>query len=83
MRALLHALVHEHTEPGRLALAVFTGAVVGCSPLFGLHLPICIALAWLFRLNQLVVYGAANISVPPMIPILGFASVELGERIRH
>jgi len=66
-----------------MAFAVLLGCLVGCTPLFGFHLFVCIGLAWLFRLNQLVVYGAANISIPPMIPFIGFASVQLGERLLH
>ena len=76
-------LLHQHTQPGKLAAAVLLGCVVGCTPLFGLHLPLCIALAWLFGLNQLVVYGAANLSIPPLVPFLGLASVEIGERLLH
>jgi uncharacterized protein (DUF2062 family) len=87
LRRRLHQLAahlwHEHTEPGRVAWAVFLGCVVGCSPLFGLHLPLCVALAWLFSLNQIVVYGAANLSLPPLVPLLGFSSVQLGERLLH
>lgn len=78
VHALLDRLVKQHSSPGRLAAAVFVGCVVGCSPLFGLHLPICVLLALLFRLNQVVVYAAANISIPPLVPFLGFASVQLG-----
>ncbi|HUS66254.1 MAG TPA: DUF2062 domain-containing protein, partial [Kofleriaceae bacterium] len=76
-------LLSQHTAPGRLAAAVLVGAIVGCTPFFGLHFFICVGLAWLFRLNQVVVYGAANISIPPMIPFLGFASVQLGNRLLH
>jgi SAM-dependent methyltransferase/uncharacterized protein (DUF2062 family) len=87
MRRRIHALwqqlVNEHTAPARLGAAVFVGCVVGCTPLFGLHFFVCVALALAFGLNKLVVYGAANLSIPPMVPLLGFASVQLGERIRH
>lgn len=83
LRQLGRELLHQHTQPGELAAAVLLGCVVGCTPLFGLHLPLCIALAWLFGLNQLVVYGAANISIPPLVPFLGLASVEIGERLLH
>jgi uncharacterized protein (DUF2062 family) len=76
-------LVRAHIGPGRVAAAVLVGCIVGCTPFFGLHIFICIALAWVFSLNQVIVYGAANLSVPPMIPILGFASVQLGEKILH
>jgi uncharacterized protein (DUF2062 family)/SAM-dependent methyltransferase len=84
-RKRLHELgrqiLQAHTEPGRVAAAVLVGAIVGCSPLFGLHLFVCIALAWLLRLNQVAVYAAANVSIPPLVPFIGFASVQLGERI--
>lgn len=83
LHALGAALVHEHTSPARLGLAVLVGCIVGCTPLYGLHLVVCLALAWLFGLNKLVVYGAANLSLPPLVPLVGFASVELGERLRH
>lgn len=77
------ALVEEHSSPGRLAAACVVGAMIGCTPLFGLHLWICIAVAWLLRLNKVTVYAAANVSVPPLVPALGFASVQVGERLLH
>jgi uncharacterized protein (DUF2062 family)/SAM-dependent methyltransferase len=87
IRARLHAwwraLLDEHASPGRLAAAVFVGVVAGCTPFFGLHLLLCIALALLFRLNKVTVYAAANISIPPMIPLLGFLSVQAGSLLLH
>jgi uncharacterized protein (DUF2062 family)/SAM-dependent methyltransferase len=87
LRARLHALVREllrgHRSPVRVAAAVFVGIVIGCTPFFGLHIVLCVVLAYLLRLNQVVVYAAGNISIPPMIPVLGLASVELGERLRN
>lgn len=79
LRALWGLLLREHTQPGRVAAAVLLGCVVGCTPLFGLHLPLCLLLALILRLNKLVVYGAANISIPPLVPFLGLASVQMGE----
>jgi uncharacterized protein (DUF2062 family)/SAM-dependent methyltransferase len=81
LKELARALLRQHTAPSRLAAAVLVGCIVGCTPLFGLHLVVCIALAWLLRLNQVAVYAAANVSLPPLVPILGFASVQLGERL--
>jgi uncharacterized protein (DUF2062 family)/SAM-dependent methyltransferase len=74
-------IVRQHTSPARLAAAVWVGAIVGCTPLFGLHLPLCIALAFVLGLNQVVVYGAANISIPPLVPFIAFSSVQLGSRL--
>ncbi|MDB4970034.1 MAG: hypothetical protein JWN44_5723 [Myxococcales bacterium] len=83
LHALWRELLQEHTAPGRLAAAVLVGCIVGCTPLFGLHFFVCVALAYALGLNKLVVYGAANLSIPPMVPLLGFASVQLGERLSH
>ncbi len=82
-RAFFRQLWQEHTEPGRVALALLVGAMIGCTPLFGLHIVVCIATAWLLGLNQLIVYGAANLSIPPLVPLVGFVSVQLGERLLH
>ena len=82
LHALWRTIVHEHTEPARVAAAIVVGAIVGCTPLFGLHIVVCLALAWLFGLNKLIVYGAANLSIPPLVPLIGFVSVQLGERLR-
>jgi uncharacterized protein (DUF2062 family)/SAM-dependent methyltransferase len=83
IRRRVRHILAQHTSPGRLAAAVFVGCVIGCTPLFGFHLPICIAAAFLLGLNQIAVYGAANISVPPLVPLIGFAATQLGERILH
>lgn len=78
VRDLVRLIFAEHRTPGRVAAALLFGFVVGCTPLFGAQLLICMALAWALRLNLPIMYGAANISIPPMVPLIGWASVELG-----
>lgn len=78
VRALARLILRQHRSPGRVAAALLVGFVVGCTPLFGLQLLLCMGLAWALRLNLPIMYGAANISIPPMVPLLGWASVELG-----
>ena len=82
LRARIHAffrlLLGEHRSPGRVAAALLLGFIIGCTPLFGLQIFLCMALAWALRLNLPIMYGAANISIPPMVPLLGWLSVELG-----
>ncbi len=63
----------------RVALAIVCGFVVGCTPTFGVQILICLGLATVLRLNLPIMYAAANVSIPPMIPLIGFASVQLGE----
>ncbi len=76
-------LLAEHAAPSRLAAAVFVGCVVGTSPFLGLHFFICLFFAFVLRLNKVVVYAAANISIPPVAPLLAFASAQLGERLLY
>ena len=47
---------------------------MGIVPIWGLQLLVAIALAFLFRLNKALVIIAANISIPPMIPVILFVS---------
>jgi uncharacterized protein (DUF2062 family) len=47
---------------------------MGIVPLWGFQMVIAIALAFAFRLNKTLVIIAANISIPPMIPVVLYLS---------
>ena len=47
---------------------------MGIVPIWGAQLIVAIALSILFRLNKALVILAANISLPPMIPIILYLS---------
>ena len=83
IHALARALVAEHASPTKLFTACLAGGIVGATPFFGFHFFLCVAVAWVMRLNKVTVYAAAHISSPPFIPLLGFTSVEMGELLRH
>lgn len=51
---------------------------MGIVPLWGFQLILAIALAVLLRLNKAIVIIAANISIPPMIPLIVFLSHLVG-----
>lgn len=54
------------------------GIFMGIVPLWGFQLAIAIALSIAFRLNKALVIIAANISIPPMIPLVLFLSHRTG-----
>lgn len=83
LRARVHAVLSANLAPRKLFLAVLVGAMVGSTPFYGLHFVLCVALGWALRLNTPAMYAAANISIPPLIPFLGFACVQVGERLLH
>jgi uncharacterized protein (DUF2062 family) len=51
---------------------------MGIIPIWGFQLIAAIFLAILFRLNKALVIIAANISVPPMIPLIIYLSYKAG-----
>jgi uncharacterized protein (DUF2062 family)/2-polyprenyl-3-methyl-5-hydroxy-6-metoxy-1,4-benzoquinol methylase len=68
-------------SPWRLAASVAIGLFIGCLPLYGLHLPLCLGACLLLRLDAVVAYLAANISNPLFAPFLLTAEVEIGSLI--
>ncbi|HEY4564493.1 MAG TPA: DUF2062 domain-containing protein, partial [Thermoanaerobaculia bacterium] len=79
---ILYKLRTEGMSPGKQAAAVALGVFIGISPLYGLHLALCILLARLFRLNAGLTYLAAHISLPGITPFLLLAELETGRRLR-
>jgi uncharacterized protein (DUF2062 family) len=82
-RARVHLLLRQHLSPESIGLAVGVGVFIGCLPLYGLHLVICVTFARLLRLNQALVYTAANISNPFIAPFLISGQIALGEWLLH
>jgi glycosyltransferase involved in cell wall biosynthesis len=60
------------------ALSVALGIFFGIAPLWGAQLLLVFAFAWLFRLNKGLALLVSNISIPPMIPFILYASYLTG-----
>lgn len=71
-------LFNPHHSAGLKAVSIAFGVFMGIVPIWGLQLVVAIFLAILFKLNKPLVIVAANISIPPMIPIIIFASYKAG-----
>lgn len=67
-------LFHPDDSNLKKALSVGFGVFMGIIPIWGFQLIVAIGLAFAFRLNKALVIIAANISIPPMIPIILFLS---------
>lgn len=72
-------IVASHESAGNKALSVGVGLFFGIVPIWGFQLALAIVTAVFFKLNKFIVGLAAQISVPPMIPFILFASVKTGE----
>ncbi len=71
-------LFNPHHSPQLKAISVAFGIFMGIIPIWGFQLAAAIFLAILFKLNKPLVIVAANISIPPMIPVIIFLSYKVG-----
>jgi glycosyltransferase involved in cell wall biosynthesis len=71
-------LFNASHSPGLRAASVGFGVFMGIVPIWGFQLIVAIFLAVLFKLNKILVIIAANISIPPMIPLIIFLSYKAG-----
>jgi uncharacterized protein (DUF2062 family)/2-polyprenyl-3-methyl-5-hydroxy-6-metoxy-1,4-benzoquinol methylase len=71
----------EHRTPGKVGVGVGVGVFVGCSPFWGVHFPIAVLLATLFRLNRVIVYASAYIGNPLTVGPILFGEIQFGNRI--
>ena len=69
-------------EPAhKKAAAIALGVFVGMSPFWGLHTIIVFLLAAIFRVNKVIAFLFSNISIPPLIPFIIYASYQVGSLI--
>lgn len=78
IRFLNQHLLNPHQSDERKAASVAFGVFMGIVPLWGFQLALAIFFSVLLKLNKGLVIIAANISIPPMIPFIIFASHAAG-----
>ena len=62
-------------------LSIALGVFIGLSPFWGFHTVIVIFLAIFLRLNKAIAFAFSNVSLPPFIPFILYASFEFGQYI--
>lgn len=68
----------SNDSPKKKALSIALGVFVGLSPLWGFHTVIVIFLAIFFKLNKVIAFTFSNVSFPPFIPFVLWASLVTG-----
>ena len=71
---ILKSQESAHKKAAAIALGVF----VGISPFWGLHTMLVFLLAAVFKLNKIIAFLFSNISIPPLIPVIIYASYQAG-----
>lgn len=74
-------VVAAHESTNKKALSVGVGLFFGIVPIWGFQFALAIFSAIYFKLNKVIVGLSAQISVPPLIPFVLYASVKTGELV--
>jgi glycosyltransferase involved in cell wall biosynthesis len=74
-------ILHSQDSTAKITLSVMLGVFMGIVPIWGYQLITAISLAYLFRLNKFLVIVAAQISIPPLIPVILYLSFVTGSII--
>ena len=76
-----NAFFNKEESVLKKSLSVSLGIFFGIIPILGFQVISALAAAHLLKLNKAIVLVAINISLPPMIPPLVYASFKLGELV--
>lgn len=71
-------VVGSNDSPKVKSTSIALGVFIGIIPIWGFQTITVIFLAITFRLNKLLAFAGSNISIPPMIPIIVFTSLQIG-----
>jgi glycosyltransferase involved in cell wall biosynthesis len=71
-------VLHTQDSTVKITLSVMLGVFMGIIPIWGYQLITALALAYLLKLNRFIVIVAANISIPPIIPVILYLSYLTG-----
>lgn len=65
-------------SPSKKATSIALGVFMGIAPVWGFQTALVITLAVFLRLNKVLAFAFSNISLPPMIPFIIYASLLVG-----
>lgn len=77
-RFFLEDLLHSDDSAAKKAASVALGVWVGLSPFWGFQTVIVLFLAVILRLNKLIAFAFSNVSIPPLIPFIIYACLQVG-----
>ena len=80
-RFIVEDFIGSNDSPRKKASSIALGIFIGLTPLWGLHTLIVLFLAIALNLNKTIAFAFSNISLPPFIPFILFAGVQMGNYI--
>jgi len=72
-------ILHSDDSFTKKSLSIALGVFIGIAPFWGFQTVIVLFLAALLRLNKVIAFAGSNVSLPPFIPFIIYASLKIGE----
>ncbi len=72
-------VLHHSDNPSKKAFSIALGVFIGIAPFWGFQTVLVLALAVFLNLNKVIAFAFSNISIPPMIPVIIYGSIKLGD----
>jgi hypothetical protein len=79
LKQRLTAILSLDSHPAHIAAGFAVGVFISLTPFFGIHTPLAIAAAFLFRLNKLTAITGAWVNTPLTVVPMLMVSYKLGE----
>ena len=76
--AIVRLAAESLESPSKTASAAAIGVFFGIAPFWGFQLALALLAATVLRVNRVIAGAASNISIPPMIPFIIYASLKTG-----
>jgi len=80
-RFLMEDLLGSQDSPRKKSFSIALGVFIGLSPFWGFHTLIVIFLAIFLNLNKVIAFTFSNVSLPPFIPFILYASSKMGQYV--
>ncbi|MCV2485687.1 DUF2062 domain-containing protein [Flavobacterium sp. SH_e] len=74
----LEDILESNDSNFKKSAAIGLGIFIGLSPFWGFQTVLLFTFAALFRLNKVIAYLTSNVSFPPFIPFIIYASLQVG-----
>lgn len=74
----LEDILESNDSNFKKSAAIALGIFIGLSPFWGFQTVLLFSFAALFRLNKVIAYLTSNVSFPPFIPFIIYASLQVG-----
>jgi len=77
-RFLIENVLESNDSKLKKSLSIALGVFIGIAPFWGFQTLLVLFLAYILKLNKVISFAFSNISFPPFIPFIIFASLKIG-----